>query len=50
MTDLAEQTLMKNEVYADLFNDYMQERMPNFFKNWSVISLDIAKLARLFVI
>ena len=32
MTDLAEQTLMKNEVYADLFNDYMQGKDAQLFQ------------------
>ena len=50
MTDPAEQTLMKNEVYDDLFNDYMQGKDAQLFQNWSAISLDIAKLVRLFVI
>ena len=32
MTDPAEQTLMKNEVYADLFNDYMQGKDAQLFQ------------------
>ena len=32
MTDPAEQTLMKNEVYADLFNDYMQGKEVQLFQ------------------
>ena len=32
MTDPAEQTLMKNEVYTDLFNDYMQAKDAQLFQ------------------
>jgi len=32
MTDPAEQTLMKNEVYVDLFNDYMQGKDAQLFQ------------------
>ena len=46
MTDPAEQTLMKNEVYVDLFNDYMQGKDTQLFQNWSATSLEMVRLVR----
>ena len=50
MTDPAEQTLMKNEVYADLFNDYMQGKDAQLFPKISPVTLlEVARPVRPFV-